>query len=304
MFKVFRILFKFTKYFWEALFEIRIWPKFWREVGGQLNLTWCELEFTVAVLCKLWTWVDLCVYICRLSVFVGNDVSLFESQQLDECNNNIQDDDDVVVLPSAPRSKTSSNSSSPSPSLRSSPSSSPLSPSSTSSTSSSSDVVSLAVTDLQILYCCIWLWRDYLAIHFVCFPQDSDGTPCKTAKQQAGRGPSAHREKSAVVSNHRTQSHATSSSSGSNKGGKVCSAWSYTQTYNTLYATRKKKALLNAYYWTHHIKEIKGVDFSTITSPQCVVLNSQGKSCFFLMRVLSPGQDISASPEERPPWAA
>uniref|UniRef100_A0A8D3D2D6 Terminal nucleotidyltransferase 4B n=1 Tax=Scophthalmus maximus TaxID=52904 RepID=A0A8D3D2D6_SCOMX len=55
-----------------------------------------------------------------------NDVTLFESQQLDE----------------SPHSKTSSNSSSPSPSLRSTPSSSPLSPSSTSSTSSSSDAVS------------------------------------------------------------------------------------------------------------------------------------------------------------------
>lgn len=119
-----------------------------------------------------------------------NDVTLFESQQLDECNNNVPEDDDVVVLPSAPHSKTSSNSSSPSPSLRSSPSSSPLSPSSTSSTASSSDA-------------------------------DSDGTPCKTAKQQPGRGSSAHREKSAVVNNHRTQSHTTSTPSGSNKGGKA-----------------------------------------------------------------------------------
>uniref|UniRef100_A0A3Q3X7T8 Terminal nucleotidyltransferase 4B n=1 Tax=Mola mola TaxID=94237 RepID=A0A3Q3X7T8_MOLML len=119
--------------------------------------------------------------------------------QLDECNNNVRDDDDVVVvLPSAPHSKTSSNSSSPSPSLRSSPSSSPLSPSSTSSTSSSSD--------------------------------DSDGTPCKTAKQQAGRGSSTHREKSAVVSNHRTQSHATSSTSGGTKGGKVRSQSSSSST--------------------------------------------------------------------------
>ncbi|XP_031137432.1 terminal nucleotidyltransferase 4B [Sander lucioperca] len=119
-----------------------------------------------------------------------NDVKLFESQQLDECNNNVPDDDAEVVLPSAPRSKTSSNSSSPSPSLRSSPSSSPLSPSSTSSTSSSSDA-------------------------------DSDGTPCKTAKQQSGRGSSAHREKSVVVNNNRTQSHTNSTPSGSNKGGKA-----------------------------------------------------------------------------------
>ncbi|XP_047436180.1 terminal nucleotidyltransferase 4B [Mugil cephalus] len=128
-----------------------------------------------------------------------NDVALFESQQLDECNNNVpedDDDDDVVVLPSAPHSKTSSNSSSPSPSLRSSPSSSPLSPSSTSSPSTSSD-------------------------------GDSDGTPCKTAKQQSGRGSSTHREKSAVVSNHRTQSHTTSTPSGSNKGGKARMARSH-----------------------------------------------------------------------------
>lgn len=119
-----------------------------------------------------------------------NDVALFESQQLDECNNNVpdEDEDDVVVLPSAPHSKTSSNSSSPSPSLRSSPSSSPLSPSS-SSTSSSSDA-------------------------------DSDGTPCKTAKQQSSRGSGVHREKSSTVANHRT-SHNTSTPSTSNKGGKA-----------------------------------------------------------------------------------
>lgn len=86
---------------------------------------------------------NISVYICRLSLSVGNDVSL--SQQLDQCNNNVPDGD-AVVLPSAPRSKTSSNSSSPSPSLRSSPSSSPLSPS---TSSSSSDVVSLLVTKLQ-----------------------------------------------------------------------------------------------------------------------------------------------------------
>uniref|UniRef100_A0A3Q3JXC9 Terminal nucleotidyltransferase 4B n=1 Tax=Monopterus albus TaxID=43700 RepID=A0A3Q3JXC9_MONAL len=120
-----------------------------------------------------------------------NDVMLLESQQLDECNNNIPDDDNiVVVLPSTPHSKSSSNSSSPSPSLHSSPSSSPLSPSPTSSTASSSDA-------------------------------DSDGTPCKTAKQQSGRGSSAHREKSAGVTNHRTQSHSTSTPSGSSKGEKA-----------------------------------------------------------------------------------
>ncbi|XP_062245054.1 terminal nucleotidyltransferase 4B [Platichthys flesus] len=126
----------------------------------------------------------------------NDNVTLFE--QLDECNNNVPDDDDdddddddaVVVLPSTHHSKNSSNSSSPSPSLRSSPSSSLLSPSSTSSTSSSSDA-------------------------------DSDGTPCKTAKQQSGGGSIVHRENSAAVSNHRTQSHNTSTPSGSNKGGKA-----------------------------------------------------------------------------------
>ncbi|XP_013877260.1 terminal nucleotidyltransferase 4B [Austrofundulus limnaeus] len=115
-----------------------------------------------------------------------NDVKLFESKQLDERNNNVTDDeDDVVVLPSAPHSESSSSTSSPPSSLRSSPSSSPLSPSS----ASSSDA-------------------------------DSDGTPCKTAKQQSGRSSSTHREKAAVVSNHRTQSHPTSTPSASNKAGK------------------------------------------------------------------------------------
>ncbi|XP_061601692.1 terminal nucleotidyltransferase 4B [Cololabis saira] len=119
-----------------------------------------------------------------------NGVKLFESKQLDECNNNVPDDEDVVVLPSVPHSKTSSNTSSPSPSLRSSPSSSPLSPSSTTSTSTSSDA-------------------------------DSDGTPCKTAKQQSGRGSSTPREKSAPASNHRAQNHTTSTPTASNKGGKA-----------------------------------------------------------------------------------
>ncbi|KAF3686865.1 Non-canonical poly(A) RNA polymerase PAPD5 [Channa argus] len=120
-----------------------------------------------------------------------NDVTLFESQQLDECNNNVPDDDDAVVaLPSAPHSKNSSNSSSPSPSLRSSPSSSPLSPSSTSSTSSSSDA-------------------------------DSDGTPCKTSKQQSSWVSSDHKEKPAGINNHRTPAHTTSTPTGSNKAGKA-----------------------------------------------------------------------------------
>ncbi|KAM9409637.1 terminal nucleotidyltransferase 4B [Pholidichthys leucotaenia] len=116
-----------------------------------------------------------------------NEVTLFGSQELDECNNNVQDD--AVVLPSGPHSKTSSNSSSPSQSLRSTPSSS-LTPSSTSTTSTSSDA-------------------------------DSDGTPCKTAKQHPVRGTSSCREQSAPVSNHRTQSHSTSTPTGSNKGGKA-----------------------------------------------------------------------------------
>ncbi|KAF7658408.1 hypothetical protein LDENG_00013160 [Lucifuga dentata] len=127
-----------------------------------------------------------------------NDVTLLvESQQLDECNNNVPDDDDVVVLPSVPHSKTSSNSSSPSPSLRSSPSSSPLSPSSSSSSTSSLSEA------------------------------DSDGTPCKTAKQQSGRDSSAHRETSGVITNHRTQSHTTSTPPASNKGGKARTARSH-----------------------------------------------------------------------------
>ncbi|KAM6943623.1 terminal nucleotidyltransferase 4B [Xenentodon cancila] len=123
-----------------------------------------------------------------------NGVKLFESKQLDECNNNVPDDEDVVVLPSAPHSKTSSNTSSPS--LRYSPSSSPLSPSSTTSISTSSDA-------------------------------DSDGTPCKTAKQQSGRGSGNPREKSAAATNHRTQSHTTSTPTAGNKGGKGRVSHSY-----------------------------------------------------------------------------
>ncbi|KAK7913501.1 hypothetical protein WMY93_013712 [Mugilogobius chulae] len=108
-----------------------------------------------------------------------NDVAL--SQQLDECNNNVPNEEDVV----ATHSKRSSNSSSPSQSLRSSPSSSPLSPT---SSSSSSDA-------------------------------DSDGTPCKTAKQHPCRGSVSHREKSVSVANHR--SHNATTSSTSNKSGKA-----------------------------------------------------------------------------------
>ncbi|XP_051920278.1 terminal nucleotidyltransferase 4B isoform X2 [Hippocampus zosterae] len=130
-----------------------------------------------------------------------NDVTLFESQQLDQCNNNVPDEeddeeDDVVVI--LPRSKNSSSnsSSSPSPSLRSSPSLSPLSPSTTSSSSSDGD---------------------------------SDGTPCKTAKQQSGRAASAHREKSAVVTSHRTQNRTASTPPVGNKGGKARSHHKGTQ---------------------------------------------------------------------------
>lgn len=126
----------------------------------------------VGVLCYLWT--EQSTFITSLFFLVGNDVSLFESQQLDECNNNVQDDDDnvVVVLPSAPHSKTSSNSSSPSPSLRSSPSSSPLSPSSTSTTSSSSDGVSLQLNLKQLCWAAVfdeWKWREYMVIHLLFF---------------------------------------------------------------------------------------------------------------------------------------
>lgn len=112
-----------------------------------------------------------------------NDVAL--SQQLDECNNNVPNEEDEDV---APRSKTSSNSSSPSPSLRSSPSSSPLSPSSTSS-SSSSDA-------------------------------DSDDTPCKTAKQQPGQSSAHHRDKCVPAVNHRT-CHSNTTQSTNNKSGKA-----------------------------------------------------------------------------------
>lgn len=150
----------------------------------------------------------------------GNDVTRFESQQLDECNNNVPDN--VVVLPSNPHSKTSSNSSSPSPSLRSSPSSSLLSPSSTSTTSSSSDAVCFTQKTIHSVAKFIFIFKIYSDIDFflLCVSQDSDGTPCKTAKQQSGRGSSSHREKSSAV-NHRPQSHTTSTVTGSNKGGKV-----------------------------------------------------------------------------------
>uniref|UniRef100_A0A3P9JMQ3 Terminal nucleotidyltransferase 4A n=1 Tax=Oryzias latipes TaxID=8090 RepID=A0A3P9JMQ3_ORYLA len=119
-----------------------------------------------------------------------NDVKLLDPQQLDERNNNVPDDEVVVVLPLAPRSKAFSNTSSPPPSLRSSHSSSPLSPPSTSPTSTSSDA-------------------------------DSDGTPCKTAKQQPGRGPATLREKPAVATNHRTQNQSTITPTTGNKGGKA-----------------------------------------------------------------------------------
>lgn len=94
-----------------------------------------KIDLAIFFFFSLFVWFGL-----SSPFFLGNDVSLFESQQLDECNNNVEDDNEVVVLQSAPNSKTSSNSSSPSPSLHSSHSSSPPSPS---STSSSSDAVSL-----------------------------------------------------------------------------------------------------------------------------------------------------------------
>ncbi|XP_076855752.1 terminal nucleotidyltransferase 4B [Brachyhypopomus gauderio] len=119
----------------------------------------------------------------------GNDVTLLvESQELDECNNNLSDD--VVVLPPVPRSKASSNSSSPPPSSPSSQSSSPSS--STPSSTASSDA-------------------------------DSDGTPCKTVKQLSGRGSSAHRDSPEhSLTNHRAQSHTTSTPTTSHKGSKPC----------------------------------------------------------------------------------
>ncbi|XP_023646201.1 terminal nucleotidyltransferase 4B [Paramormyrops kingsleyae] len=114
--------------------------------------------------------------------FNGNDITLLvETQQLDKCNNNMSE--------SESRGKPPSSSSSPapsSPSLPSSPSSSP-SPSSSSTASSSSDA-------------------------------DSDGTPCKTVKQLAGRSSSSHREIPGGVVTHRAHSHASSSPSNINKG--------------------------------------------------------------------------------------
>ncbi|XP_036439964.1 terminal nucleotidyltransferase 4B isoform X1 [Colossoma macropomum] len=116
----------------------------------------------------------------------GNDVTLLvEPQELDECNNNLSDE--VVVLPPAPRSKASSNSSSPPPSSPSSPSSS-LSPSPSSTASSDAD---------------------------------SDGTPCKTVKQLAMRGSSAHRDNpERHLTNHRAQNHSMTTPTTSHKGSK------------------------------------------------------------------------------------
>ncbi|KAK0132975.1 Non-canonical poly(A) RNA polymerase PAPD5 [Merluccius polli] len=117
---------------------------------------------------------------------------LVEPQRLDECNNNVtaeEEEEEVVELVDTPDSKSSSSSSSPAPSMCSSPSSSPLCISSSSSTVSSD--------------------------------ADSDGTPCKTAKQQTGRGSKAHRDTSASVANTRTQSHSACTPTGGNKGGKT-----------------------------------------------------------------------------------
>ncbi|XP_035376851.1 terminal nucleotidyltransferase 4B [Electrophorus electricus] len=119
----------------------------------------------------------------------GNDVTiLVEPRELDECNNNLSDD--IVVLPPVPRSKASSNSSSPPPS----------SPSSQSSSPSSSSPSSTASSDA-----------------------DSDGTPCKTVKQLAGRSNSAHRDgPEHSLTNHRAQSHSTVTPTTSHKGSKPC----------------------------------------------------------------------------------
>ncbi|KAM6980568.1 terminal nucleotidyltransferase 4B [Aplochiton taeniatus] len=123
----------------------------------------------------------------------GNDVTLLvEPQQLDECNNNVSEEEEVVLLPPSSRSKTSSNFSSPS--SRSSPSSCPLSASS--SASSSSDA-------------------------------DSDGTPCKTAKQLSGQGASTRRETLAGATKNRPQGHSTSTPIGNSKGGKARSSRSH-----------------------------------------------------------------------------
>ncbi|XP_036399493.1 terminal nucleotidyltransferase 4B [Megalops cyprinoides] len=109
--------------------------------------------------------------------FNENDLTLLvEPRQLDKCNNNLSKE--VVVLPKVSRSNHSSNSSSPPPSSPSSSSSSASSPSSTASSSSDAD---------------------------------SDGTPCKTVKQLAGRGSSSHRETSGGASTHRAQGHSHSS---------------------------------------------------------------------------------------------
>ncbi|CAL8243311.1 unnamed protein product [Lota lota] len=120
---------------------------------------------------------------------------LVEPQRLDECNNNVtgeeeeEEEEEVVELVDTPGSKSSSSSSSPAPSMCSSPSSSPLCISSSSSTVSSD--------------------------------ADSDGTPCKTAKQQSGRGSKAHRDTAAGVASSRTQSHSACTPTGSTKGGKT-----------------------------------------------------------------------------------
>ncbi|XP_015224082.2 terminal nucleotidyltransferase 4B isoform X1 [Lepisosteus oculatus] len=126
-----------------------------------------------------------------------NEVTLFvESQQLDKCNNNMSEE---VVLLTPSRSKHSSNSSS-GPLSSPSSSSSPSSPSSTASSSSDA-----AVPDRLGLVSSLPR----------CLPQDSDGTPCKSAKPLAGRTPGAHREAAGSAAQHCAQSR----SSGSPAGG-------------------------------------------------------------------------------------
>uniref|UniRef100_A0A8C9SSB7 Terminal nucleotidyltransferase 4A n=1 Tax=Scleropages formosus TaxID=113540 RepID=A0A8C9SSB7_SCLFO len=113
----------------------------------------------------------------------GNDVTLLvEPQRLDKCNNNVSKE--TAAPPAASCCKRSSNSSSP---PHSSPSSS-CSPSSTASSSSDAD---------------------------------SDGTPCKTAKQPAGRSPGLPNEILGAVTTHRAQGHSSSSPAGSVTKGKV-----------------------------------------------------------------------------------
>ncbi|KAL4658757.1 non-canonical poly(A) RNA polymerase PAPD5-like isoform X1 [Arapaima gigas] len=113
----------------------------------------------------------------------GNDVTLLvEPQRLDKCNNNMSEE--TTVMPVASSCKRSSNSSSP---PHSSPSSS-CSPSSMASSSSDAD---------------------------------SDGTPCKTAKQLAGQSSNSPSEMLGGLATHRAQSHSLGSLVGAAIKGKM-----------------------------------------------------------------------------------